>query len=268
MTTTHYARWRRALPLLLWLAGCGSTSGGEAADLATSPPDAAFVYTYTYEYTPPPKEALPDGLDPATWVTHLNDDLLPYWRMAEAKGTPVGNFPTFRGMDGTVQPPGQRKPRMMGRQVFAYCVGFLVTGDESLLELARAGTRWILDHAEDKARGGFFADLDGDGKPYQDNEKWAQDLAYTVMGPAMYFYVTRDPEAEALVLRARDLLFDPARYWDAGKGRIKDGLDGAMTTEKFVRGEGAGSWWRSWIRSRPSCCWCSPCSATRRGARR
>ncbi len=42
---------------------------------------------------------MPTGLDAATWQAHLESDLLPYWTMAAAQGTPVGNFPTYRGMD-------------------------------------------------------------------------------------------------------------------------------------------------------------------------
>ncbi len=52
-----------------------------------------------YAYTPPPAGAVPTGLDAATWQAHLESDLLPYWTMAAAQGTPVGNFPTYRGMD-------------------------------------------------------------------------------------------------------------------------------------------------------------------------
>jgi hypothetical protein len=160
--------------------------------------------------------------------------------MPEAHGTPVGNFPTWRGMDGSVQGPSERKPRMMGRQVYAYSLGFMMTGDEALLDLARAGNRWLLDHARDSERGGWHADLDAAGAPSGSAMKTAQDMSYAVMGPAAYFYVTRDREAEGAVLAARDLLFDPAKYWDAPNGRIRDGMDAALSVETYM-GE-PGSW--------------------------
>ncbi|MGZ6124748.1 MAG: AGE family epimerase/isomerase, partial [Myxococcales bacterium] len=193
-----------------------------------------------YAYTAPPSAAPPAGMDAATWESHLRDDLLPYWTMDAAKGTPLGNFPTYRGMDGSVQSPSSRKPRMIGRQVFTYAAAYMLTGDESLLDLARAGNRWLLDHARDSARGGWHADLDADGNPLGDGDKLAQDMAYVAMGPAAYFFVTADPESEAAVLATRDLLFDPAKYWDAPNGRIKDGMNAALTAEAYMGAQ--GSW--------------------------
>jgi hypothetical protein len=179
-------------------------------------------------------------MDAASWVSHYQSDLLPYWTLAAAQGAPVGNFPTYRGMDGSLQGATTRKPRMMGRQVFAYSIGFLLTGDESLLDLARAGNAWLLAHARDTARGGWYADLDATGNPSGDADKTAQDMAYTVMGPAAFFYVTADPAAEAAVLSTRDLLFDPTLYWDAANSRIRDGMNGALTTETYMGAP--GSW--------------------------
>jgi hypothetical protein len=193
-----------------------------------------------YAYTAPPATA-PQGLDPATWKAHLEEDLLPYWRMDAAKGAPTGNFPTRRTMTGALASGSTaRKSRMLGRQTYAYAVSYMMTGDEELLALSRAGTRWILDHARDRARGGFHPDLDASGNPAGDAEKWAQDASYIAMGPAAYFFVTRDAEAEAAVLATRDLLFDPATYWDAQNGRIRDGLDGALAAERFMTAQ--GSW--------------------------
>lgn len=219
------ARTLPLFPLLLALA-CASTE--------TPAPDP-------YAYKAPPAGAAPAGLEAATWQTHLQDDLLPYWRMPEAQGTPVGNFPTYRGMDGKVTASrSERRPRMLGRQTYAYSIGYLLTGDEALLDLARAGNRWLLDHARDTARGGWYALLDASGNASGDGDKLAQDMSYVAMGPAAYFFVTGDGEAEAAVLHTRDLLFDPNKLWDAANGRIKDGMNAALTAEAYM--SYAGSW--------------------------
>jgi hypothetical protein len=212
--------------LALALAGCSSSS--------SPPPPPVDPYLYT-----PPPAAPPASLAAGVWVAHHRDDLLPFWTTTEALGTPVGNFPTWRQMDGAPTANTARKPRMMGRQIYAYAMGFMLTGDEALLADARAGTDWLLAHAVD-ANGGWHADLDQDGTPLGAGTRWSQDLAYDAMGPAGYFFVTHDAAAEQAVLAARDALFDPARFWDAANGRIKDGLDATMATEQWMGA--TGSW--------------------------
>jgi hypothetical protein len=218
--------------LVAAIAGCNGSTSVPSPD--APPPDP-------YAYMAPPASAPPDGLNPQTWQSHWTEDIGPYWTMAAAKGTPVGNFPTYRGMDGNPSGSAGRKPRMMGRQIFAYCTGYLLTGDESLLVLAQAGERWLLDHAEDKVHGGWYADLDADGSPSGNGAKFAQDMAYDAMGPAAYFVVTGDAEAEAAVLATRDLLFDPGTFWDAASGRIRDGMDAALTSEVWMESTGSSS---------------------------
>jgi hypothetical protein len=45
---------------------------------------------------------LPTGRE---WLTHIRQDLPPYWTAPAALGNPVGNFPTFRANDGSVIDP-------------------------------------------------------------------------------------------------------------------------------------------------------------------
>jgi len=234
----NIARARPAVASLALAAfALGACSGCDSGSGTTPPPPAGD----SYAYKAPPATGKPIGLDPATWLAHHQQDLLPYWTMDAAKGTPLGNFPTYRGMDGSVRTDlPNRKPRMMGRQVFTYSIGFLLTGDEALLDLARLGNRWLLDHGRDTARGGWFSDLDAQGQPPYLGDKLAQDMAYDAMGPAAYFFVTADAEAEGAVLQTRDLLFDPAKYWDAANGRIRDGMDPTLTGERSMGM--VGSW--------------------------
>jgi len=187
-----------------------------------------------YGWREPPALTAPASLTPDHWTTHLEEDLLPYWRMDEARGVPAGNFSTFRGMDGAPRGSTDRKPRMLGRQTYTYVIGFMMTGDEALLDLARAGNQWLLEHAQDTARGGWHSDLLESGAKANDAPKFSQDMSYAVMGPAAYFFATRDPAAEAAVLATRDLLFDPAKFWNAEQGRIRDGMDATLSTEAFM----------------------------------
>ena len=93
-----------------------------------------------FEAAKPDVSLLPTGQE---WVTHLQQDLLPYWTTPVALGNPVGNFPTFRANDGSVidsknlpqevrdidssetwllNRTGRQYTRTMSRQIYAYCV--------------------------------------------------------------------------------------------------------------------------------------------------
>lgn len=183
-------------------------------------------------------ELIPESLKSATWLTHMEKDLVPFWITADALGTPVGNYPTVRDMKGRVTLDTKRLPRMMGRQIFTYSIYYMTTGRSEMLEYARAGVRWLIDHAWDKTYGGWYAELDKDGNPDTGGVKYAQDSAYAAMGLAAYYFVTRDKEAEEYLLKTEALMFNPAAYWDETNQRIRDGLSEDLTEE--VDQEGGG----------------------------
>ena len=238
-------RW--ALAGLLALAGCGSDPAAtadtgvdsDAADVTTA--DGADTTTSigdeTYFPVPPPAGPVPESLTGARWAAHYTDDVAPFWTAAEALGTPEGNFPTYRGMDGRVLPKSERRPRMISRQTLGYALGYLLTGDVQLLEYAQAGADWLRAHAIDRTKGGCRELLNAEGGDIG-SVRTAQDLSYCMTGLAALFFVTRDPALEADLESARGWLFDPAKYWDAENNRIRDGLAADMTTEVDVEGDG------------------------------
>lgn len=190
-----------------------------------------------YAPVAPPSEATPAIRAGARWVQHWTEDIEPYWVTDVALGTPVGNYPTFRGMNGALQGSSRRYPRMMGRQIFAYSAGYLMTGDPALLADAAAGVKWLREHAIDRDKGGCFAQLESDGSSVS-GVRTSQDLAYCMLGLAAWYYVTRDPAAETDLLAARDLLFSPGGFWDASHSRVIDALDADMTNEVDVENDG------------------------------
>ncbi|HEY9104046.1 hypothetical protein [Chitinimonas sp.] len=146
-----------------------------------------------------------------TWLDHAQQDLLPWWTQPAAQGEPVGRFPTFRCNDGSAyvrtnpcpelaDPPAWIKPelnreyvRMQSRQIYAYAMGFHLTGDVKLLKLARAGVNDLRTRALDR-KTGSAASYYENGKPLPAvGLRTAQDLAYAGVGLAAYYYVTRDP---------------------------------------------------------------------------
>lgn len=244
-------RWSVGLALagalaLTTLPACGDDAPDPAdTDVALdATPDASTdtasdiaIGDAVYGPTPPPVGPIAEALRGDRWVTHFREDLEGYWTMTEALGTPEGNFPTFRGMDGRVLANSDRRPRMLSRQTYAYAAAYMMTGDRRLLELAHAGVTWLRTRAIDRTRGGCHEQLTAAGAP-KAGVRTAQDLSYCVMGLAAYYFVTRDAATENDLLAARGWLFDPARYWDAEAGRIRDALADDMSTEVDVEGDG------------------------------
>ncbi len=191
-----------------------------------------------YGYKPPPSQTVPLVLQGDTWLKHWQEDIQPFWTSAEALGSPIGNFPTERSMDG--QPSGNtdRRPRMLARQTYTYAMGYLMTGDSKLLQYALQGCDWLIAKAYDKARGGWHALLDEQGNPKGSESKWAQDTAYSLMGPGVCYFLTRQTKYEDVLLATHDKLFDPNIYWDNINQRIQDGRTPDLSQEADSQGDG------------------------------
>jgi mannose/cellobiose epimerase-like protein (N-acyl-D-glucosamine 2-epimerase family) len=179
----------------------------------------------------PPRLAVGELPSLERWTQHVTDEIMPYWVTAEALGTPIGNFPTFRCNDGTAYRPEAPCPelaqlpdwiapevdrdytRMKSRQTFLYGVAFHITGDERYLAYARAGVAWLRAHAYERDTGSAVTYWShGKAGPPPD-QRTTQDLAYAQVGLAFYYYLTRDPDVLAdLVQLERHIM---TTYWQA-----------------------------------------------------
>lgn len=173
-----------------------------------------------------------------TWVAHLTRDLAPFWTRPEALGSEPGAFPTFRCADGRAWDPaapcpdlaegpgwirselGREYTRMRSRQTYFYGVAYHLTGDEAMLRHAREGSDWIRAHALDPTTGSAVSWFEA-GRPAGPPllERTSQDLAYAALGPAFYYYLTRDETVLADVLRLKDHVF--TAYDDPAFGMIR-----------------------------------------------
>jgi len=170
-------------------------------------------------------DLLPTGVE---WITHIKEDLLPFWITPEALGSPTGNFPTFRANSGAVidpkNPPpeitkmgthdtwlanriGRQYTDMNSRQIFAYCVAYHLTGVEKYLEYAKAGIDYMFTKMVDQ-HGHFYTWIEnGKGAPENIKQRTSQQMAYALMGPALYYYLTRDPEVLKVLLKTQQYIF-------------------------------------------------------------
>jgi mannose/cellobiose epimerase-like protein (N-acyl-D-glucosamine 2-epimerase family) len=165
----------------------------------------------------------------ARWRTHVADEIMPFWVTPDALGTPIGNFPTFRCNDGAAYHPEAPCPelarppawiaaeldkdytRMKSRQTFLYGVAFHITGEERYLEYARAGVAWLRQHAYERDTGSAITYWSGGKAGPPPDQRTTQDLAYAQVGLAFYYYLTRDPDVLADILRLERHIM--TRYW-------------------------------------------------------
>lgn len=174
--------------------------------------------------------AFPDG---EAWLTHAQQGLAPYWMMESAQGNPVGNFPTFRCDNGQVLEItkvcpelnkiwitphfGREYTRMKSRQTYAYGVLYHLTGDPQALQLANAGAEYLINHLQDKEHGGFISFTENGKAGLEWQQRTSQDQAYALVGLAMYYYLTRDPRVEKVLINQQRFIFDQYRL-ESGQG--------------------------------------------------
>jgi len=220
---------RAVLATTAALAALAVTGAGPTGASGTAPAEVAAA-------APRP---VPEVLAGDTWLRHLRADLLPYWEMPVALGTPIGNFPTFRDGWGALD-PGRGTSRglsTLARGVYGYSAAFHLTGEEHYLVYARAGLEWLEEHGYDEARGGWYRDLTETGQPVDpDDEKQLFDLASLGLAYGMYFNVTRDPWAEEGLLGVRDLIFE--HYRDPVTGHFLDARTADMAEPVDTAGNG------------------------------
>jgi mannose/cellobiose epimerase-like protein (N-acyl-D-glucosamine 2-epimerase family) len=231
-----------ALASALVLAACAPRPE-PAATSASNPAPAPATMDPTSASPTPAAPAPANPEDPVAllpslerWHAHVTRELLPFWTHPDALGTPPGNFPTFRCNDGSAYradapcpeladaPPwlsselGTEYTRMKSRQVFAYGVGFHITGDARLLAHARAGVDWLRRHAYEPGGSAVTYWRQGKAGPPA-RQRTTQDLAYAQVGLAFYYYLTRDPDVLADLVRLEQHIF--STYLDSAAGMLR-----------------------------------------------
>jgi len=166
------------------------------------------------------------------WLTHLSTDLLPFWTMPSALGSPLGSFPSTRCDDGSpldfnnpcapiagnaylMTPDQYLVP--LSRQTYGYGVAYQLTGNTVYLDYMKAGVAYIRQYCIDPA-GGMFEQLDlttglwGPNILYRD----PQQLGYGLLGMAFYYYLTRDDTVLQDILTIKNYIF--SSYYNPSLG--------------------------------------------------
>ena len=160
------------------------------------------------------REGKPEYMQGEYWKDQVIKDVLPYWTK-HARDTANGGF--YTTLDSVWKTFGdQRKyPSMLSRHIFGYSVGYLLSGDQKYLDIARETVDYLIDHAWDPAFGGWYDVLDEKGNPLETTKSMFIQV-YSITGLAMYYFVTRDPAILEYIDRSNDLL--ESKAWDPEAG--------------------------------------------------
>lgn len=142
-------------------------------------------------------------LDGEYWRTQVVDDLIPLW-YDHVRDEKDGAFFMILSRQWQPQPPWDKVPAMISRQVFAFSAAYLLSGEEKYLATAREGAHYLLEHAWDQQYGGWFNSLSQSGAPLDTNKTVPLQL-YTNVGLAMYYFTTGDEEVLSRVKRSVEI---------------------------------------------------------------
>jgi len=168
------------------------------------------------------------------WIYQVDSLLMPYWMMDEALGEPAGNFPNYRNDKGQVigydnfefnsvpdvfkefliqQPDSLRRNyiRVNSRQIYTYCVAFHMTGNEEYLYRAKIGIDFLFENGGYDSGSPFTFWSNGTGMPTT-FQRTTQDLAYSLTGPTMYYYLTRDENILNKILKVKEFVLNEYYY--------------------------------------------------------
>lgn len=167
---------------------------------------------------------------PAYWKEQALEDILPPWTQHALD--PRGGF--LGSLDGDWKPTRDtlKYPSMIARHLFSYAVAYLMSGDDTYLEIARKANTYLIEHAWDKEYGGWFNALKADGT-VADAGKSTFVQVYVITGLAMYYFVERDPHVLEYIDRSNHLL--EQKVWDASRGGYFDDIGRDWTVQREVK---------------------------------
>lgn len=185
------------------------------------------------------------------WLQHMNQDLLPFWTTPAALGSPLGNFPSTRCDDGSLinysmpcTPIGSSSYLMTPSQylvtlcwqTYGFGVVYHLTGDSLYLQYMKAGVDHIRQYFFDPA-GGMFTSRNintGVMGPARETRN-TQELGYSLLGMAFYYYLTRDATVVPDMARMNDYIF--TNYFNPSLGAIQWQLSGSSALQKHLVGD-------------------------------
>lgn len=163
------------------------------------------------------------------WISHLVNDLLPFWEASNRDQNKMSPFPSFLFDSGEKVSPknyseyailanskngnwilkdiGKDFSRMHARQTFANGVAFHLTGDPKYFHRMRTGVQYSINSGFDTF-GALPVLNPTNTEENKINARNSQDQAYSLIGLAFYYYLTRDMDVLSVILEQYEYIFD------------------------------------------------------------
>ena len=142
-------------------------------------------------------------MDGEYWRDQVLNDLIPLW-YKHVRDIEHGAFYLNLSRDWQPQPPWDKMPAMISRQIFSFSTAYLLSGEEKYLDVAREAVDYLLKYGWDQEYGGWFERISQTGEP-KITTKGASSQIYNNVGLTQYYFVTGDERALSHVLKSVEI---------------------------------------------------------------
>jgi mannose/cellobiose epimerase-like protein (N-acyl-D-glucosamine 2-epimerase family) len=119
------------------------------------------------------------------------DSCAKFWK--KAYDPTLGGFYTNLDKSGNIQSTNQKCMQTQSRDAYGFVRAYMLTGDTTYIDMARAALNFMYAHAWDNQNGGWFWELDKNGTPTLGNtNKDAFHQHYALLGPVAFYETMRD----------------------------------------------------------------------------
>lgn len=155
------------------------------------------------------------------WTDQALNDVLPHW---SDKGLDTLNGMFYTNLDRNWKTFGSfdQSPAMIARHLFGYTAGYMMSGDEKLIQRAKAIKNYLIATSWDPEYGGWYDKISREGRPVL-MTKTTFGQVYIITGLTLYYFATHDEEVLQYIRKSNDLLDQKA--WDSSVGGYFDSMN-------------------------------------------
>lgn len=168
---------------------------------------------------------------------HLKESIIPFWR--SLRDDVYGGYYGYMDYQLELDKKAVKGCILNSRIAWFFTNAYMVLKDESLLEEATHGIRFMKEHCMDKENGGIYWSVTYDGQP-EETIKHTYNQAFAIYAFSSYFDASGDKESLELAFSLFDIIEtkcrDEAGYLEAFNERFEE-IDNDKLSENGVIAE-------------------------------